>query len=313
MFEGFSRGYLPENFYSDRLVFKPKPPAIKTSPYPNKIEVGGRCYYAIIVNKSRARLQDAYAWMSTHPYIRINYVGPVAGNAFTGNIVVEAYQSPERSYVMVVCRAATQGDEQTNQIMQSHGYSQRRGPCPAPISAIICRSGVNLQSVWQQFIRNTIAITRPPLRDSDLNRPFDDAAPVSSRYVLYDEFNTRQARNLQGPVRSNSSLQHYMRRQLPRHHPSHESVDSMLPAYEPPPPSIHSSIPEELRAEIEEIQRLQAEVASGDHEFLSSSSGSAELSSSESASDSDEDGTSTYLRIVPQASPPQYWDIADDT
>ncbi|KAJ1951518.1 hypothetical protein FBU59_000110 [Linderina macrospora] len=202
--------------------------------------------------------------------------------------------------------------------MQSHGHSQRRGPCPPPISAIICRSGVNLQSVWQwlslhrgrlaylvneQFIRNTIAVTRPPLRDSDLNRTFDESVPTNtSRYVLYDEFNTRQARNLHGP--------------LPRRHPSHESVDSTLPAYEPPPPSIHSSIPEDIRAEIEEIQRLQAEVAAnggGDHGFVSSSS---ELQSNESDSDTDEEHESTYLRIVPQAAavaPPQYWDVADDT
>ncbi|KAJ1964941.1 hypothetical protein GGI12_001103 [Dipsacomyces acuminosporus] len=400
MFEFVSRGYLPENYYTDKLVYKRKPPQLKRSQYPNKIEVGKDRQYAILVTRSGARLQDAFAWMSTHPYIMVNYLfadessdGP---DALTGNIAIEAYESPERPYVMITFRAATVADEQTSVLMQSHGESQRRGPCPAPVTGLLCRSGVNIQSVWQwlslhkgrlaylvneQFIRNTIAIVRPALRRSELigtrapplsggtSRASGRPSPYHSdhlqqpsstyQYALYDEYNTRQARNLQGPVASNNNLQHYLNRQLPgysygnntsnstpRRRPSHESVDSALPAYEPAPPSIHSSIPEDIRAEISAIEQMQADDASAYGVVSAADSYSMDRHNSRVGADASmggeihhsnennlsnnqavvcggsgmdagaDENSSEFLRIVPHGQPllpPSYWEIAEQT
>ncbi|KAI8319481.1 hypothetical protein GQ54DRAFT_306247 [Martensiomyces pterosporus] len=408
---------VPECLYRDAgaglsefLVYKRKPPQLNISQYPNKIEVGRNRCYAILVSKSGARLQNAYSWMSTHPYIKVNYV-PANGmgssdssqEELTGNIAIEAYESPERPYAMIAFRAATVADERTNSMMQPHGESHRRGPCPAPITGLLCRSGVNIQSVWQwlslhrgrlaylvneQFIRNTIAIVRPSLHQSDLvgssaplfpggasrhlnllhshhSQPQQHQPSSTYQYALYDEFNTRQARNLQGPVPSSTSLRHYLNRQLPgssygnmpysipRRHPSHESVDSALPMYEPPPPSVHSSIPEDIRAEIEAMEFIQAEeaqvaqaiastvsctrgasdsaaatgsggiVSTDDEEYASDGYGvsDGEHGSSSAVGGStrmDVDDNLEYLRIVPRGNPPPplpppYWEIAEQT
>ncbi|KAJ2873092.1 hypothetical protein H4R27_002836 [Coemansia aciculifera] len=117
---------------------------------------------------------------------------------------------------MVTFRAATQADESTNRIMQSHGYSAKRGPSPPPITGLLCRSGTNLHSVWQwlsihrgrlayvvsePLLTSTVAIVRPLVVRPQIS-PY--AAPR-------------------------------------RHNTSRDSVDSALPLYEPPPPSLHNS------------------------------------------------------------------------
>ncbi|KAJ1796601.1 hypothetical protein LPJ75_007210, partial [Coemansia sp. RSA 2598] len=234
-----------------------------SSPYPNKIEVDLSRGYAILVKKSGAKLQDAYVWMNTHPYIMVYNTAQAnasAGSDVTANIAIEAYECPEnRTYAMIAFRVAMAADENTNRIMQSKGES-RRGPCPAPVTGLLCRSGVNLQSVWQwlslhrgrlawlvdePLISNTVAVIRRP----------------GLQYSTYDEFNTRRTRNLQGPREpSDVSLQQYLGRQLPvNRRQSRESLDSMLPVYEPPPPSIHHSIPEDIRAELELMGSSQTE------------------------------------------------------
>ncbi|KAJ2805554.1 hypothetical protein H4R20_002046 [Coemansia guatemalensis] len=72
------------------------------------------------------------------------------------------------------------------------------------------------------------------------------------QYTMYDESNTRRTRDLRGSADSNASMQQYLDRRLPHGtRQSHESVDSALPAYEPPPPSVHSFIPANTIAELE--------------------------------------------------------------
>ncbi|KAJ2549382.1 hypothetical protein EV175_004472 [Coemansia sp. RSA 1933] len=145
------RGYLPTDYYTAQRVFKPKPPALAPCSYPNKIDIDSSRSYAILVQASSARLrllQSIYAWMSVHFYIAINVHS--RHDLMTGNVVVEAYDAPkERAYAMVIFRAATDADEQTDRVMRSHGHSGRRGPCPPPRTALLCQSGVTLQSVWQ--------------------------------------------------------------------------------------------------------------------------------------------------------------------
>ncbi|KAJ2910081.1 hypothetical protein GGI21_001230 [Coemansia aciculifera] len=154
--------------------------------------------------------------MSTHPYVILNYVmGSTA--EFTGRIVVEAYESIERNYAMVTFRAATLMDETTNRIMQSHGYSARRGPCPPPTTGLLCRSGTTLLSVWQwlSMHRGRLAyLVNEPLLTSvvAIVRTLPPPPRVASPYAA--------------PRRHNSSR---------------DSVDSSLPLYEPPPPSLHNS------------------------------------------------------------------------
>ncbi|KAJ1882199.1 hypothetical protein H4R99_001514 [Coemansia sp. RSA 1722] len=260
MFEEISRGYLPENYYSDKLVYKRKPPALQASQYPNKIEVSAFRDYAILVKKTGAKLQDAFAWMSTHPYIMVHNTTQTAGVNVTPNIVVEAYESPEtRAYAMIAFRVATTEDENTNRVMQAKGES-RRGPCPAPVTGLLCRSGVNLQSVWQwlSLHRGRLAwlVEEPLISNTAVVRR------AGMQYSTYDEFNTRRTRNLQsGREPSDVNLQQYLSRQLPvNRRRSRESMDSMLPVYEPPPPSIHHSIPEDIRAELEQINSEGAQV-----------------------------------------------------
>ncbi|KAJ2698686.1 hypothetical protein FB645_005569 [Coemansia sp. IMI 203386] len=265
MFEEISRGYLPGNYYSDKLVYKRKPPTLQASQYPNKIEVSAFRDYAILVKKTGAKLQDAFAWMSTHPYIMVHNTTQTTGVNVTANIVVEAYESPEsRSYAMIAFRVATTEDENTNRVMQAKGES-RRGPCPAPVTGLLCRSGVNLQSIWQwlSLHRGRLAwlVEEPLISNTAVVRR------TGMQYSTYDEFNTRRTRNLQsGREPSDVNLQQYLSRQLPvNRRRSRESMDSMLPVYEPPPPSIHHSIPEDIRAELEQINSEGAQVQPNDN------------------------------------------------
>ncbi|KAJ2423635.1 hypothetical protein GGF41_003061 [Coemansia sp. RSA 2531] len=115
---------------------------------------------------------------------------------------------------MVTFRAATVEDESTNRIMQSHGYSAKRGPCPPPITGLLCRSGTNLHSVWQwlSIHRGRLAyVVSEPLLTSTV--------AIVPRSIL-------QVSPYAAPR---------------RHNTSRESVDSALPIYEPPPPSLHNS------------------------------------------------------------------------
>ncbi|KAI9500853.1 hypothetical protein GGI25_005032 [Coemansia spiralis] len=136
-----ARGYLPENYYSDHHVFEPKPPLLAKSHYPNKIELASRCFALVVKKKQPDQylLQSIYSWMSVHPYVQI--ISP-------RNVVIEAYESCERSYAMVVFRSASLEDEQTDRVMRPRGRS-RKGPCPPPTTALLCRSGVTLKCVWQ--------------------------------------------------------------------------------------------------------------------------------------------------------------------
>ncbi|KAJ2771691.1 hypothetical protein GGI18_004997 [Coemansia linderi] len=159
--------------------------------------------------------------MSTHSYVLLNFIS-THNPSLTGNIVVEAYESPDRPYAMVVFRAATLMDETTNHIMQSHGYSAKRGPSPPPTTGLLCRSGTNLHSVWQwlaihkgrlayvvnePLLTSIVTVVRPPVRPSPYGVP--------------------RRRNV-----------------------SRDSVDSALPTYEPPPPSLHcSSVHQSIREE----------------------------------------------------------------
>ncbi|KAJ2817787.1 hypothetical protein FBU31_006104, partial [Coemansia sp. 'formosensis'] len=195
------------NYYTERLVFKRKPPTLLEWRYPNKIEVDVLRSYAIIAKK--ARLTDIYTWMSTHSYVILNYITTTFGrDGLTGNIVVEAYESADRPYAMVIFRAATLADESTNRVMQSHGLSKRGPPCPPPLTGLLCRSGTTLHSVWQWLsihrgrlayvvneapIAGILAIVRPPLPQIS---PY--AAPRSHRSA------------------------------------SRDSIDSTLPLYQPP-------------------------------------------------------------------------------
>ncbi|KAJ2327460.1 hypothetical protein GGH92_010047, partial [Coemansia sp. RSA 2673] len=281
MFEEISRGFLPENYYAERLVFKRKPPVLRISHYPNKIEVDARRSYAIVARKAGARLVDVYAWMSTHPYVVLNYVASAAAMAgtsrWTGNIVVEAYESTERSYAMVVFRAAAAADESTNHVMKSHGDSARHGPCPAPVTGLLCRAGTNLKSVWQWLCihRGRLAyVIAAPLIDSVI------VAQVHHSYYQPQNALTvpgaAVALRPRGGTASNRSR---------------ESVDSALPQYEPPPPSLHdSSI---MNYSIREEPAAEEEVDSD----RSTSGNSADVVS-----------VSTALAL-----PPPYWEIAQQT
>ncbi|KAJ1662678.1 hypothetical protein EV178_005672 [Coemansia sp. RSA 1646] len=204
------RGYLPTDYYAAHRVFKQKPPQLTPSNYPNKIDVDSSRSYAILVRRGSNAcllLQNIYAWMSVHFYVAINALDTQPHT--TGNIVVEAYESPERAYAMVVFRASTVADEQTDHIMRSHGHSTRRGPCPPPITALLCQTGVTLQSIWQwlNLHRGRLAymVGAPPLQNTV-------AIAVASR----------------------------------RSDRSRESLDStLLPAYEPPLEQSALPIPED--------------------------------------------------------------------
>ncbi|KAJ2217648.1 hypothetical protein EV180_005915, partial [Coemansia sp. RSA 518] len=225
MFLEVYRGYLPENYYADKHVFKRKPPMLQVSNYPNKIEVDMHRCFAILVKGTNARLQDAYEWMAAHPYIQVRYIASTDSERLTGNIAVEAYSSIDRAYVMIVFRAATVNDEHTNQMLESHGMS-RKGPCPPPVTGLLCRSGVNIQSIWQwlSLHRGRLAyLVNEPILHTNI------AIVQSGRLQLYAGHSTTQLIP-QGAVI--------------RHDRSHDSFESGLPAYEPPPPSIHGSIPE---------------------------------------------------------------------
>ncbi|KAJ1845355.1 hypothetical protein LPJ73_004882 [Coemansia sp. RSA 2703] len=201
MFDDISRGYLPSNYYSDRLVYKRRAPLLEASRYPNKIEVSSTRSYAIVVHKTSARLRDAFAWMATHPYIMVLHTE--AG----GVVAVEAYESPQqRSYAMVILRAATAEDQHTAHIMQPHGESRRSGACPAPVTGLLIRPGVTMQAVWLWLARNHGHLAR--LVDAPLPQSFIPS--VAAVHV--------------------------------RRGPSRESLDSVLPRYEPPPPSLHCSV-----------------------------------------------------------------------
>ncbi|KAJ2401535.1 hypothetical protein GGI23_001333 [Coemansia sp. RSA 2559] len=217
------RGYLPPDYYDSQQVFKPKPPALTPCNYPNKIDIGLHRSYAILVRRQHRKptarlLQGIYAWMSVHFYVAINVARAEETEEeeqMTGNIVVEAYESPgERAYAMTVFRVATEADEQTDRIMRSHGYSSRRGACPPPITALLCQSGVMLQSVWQwlSLHRGRLAymVGAPQLRN-----------PVAIA-VAEAEAEAATAEAAAGTHRGQSR----------------ESLDSTLPAYEPPPPAL---------------------------------------------------------------------------
>ncbi|KAJ2744213.1 hypothetical protein GGI20_003145 [Coemansia sp. BCRC 34301] len=224
MFEEISRGLLPDNYYRERLVYKRKPPPLRDWHYPNKIQVDGHLSYAIVVKKTTPRLHDIYTWMSTHPYVVLIYTPGHSG--LTGNIVVEAYESLERNYAMVTFRAATADDEGTNRIMQSHGDSARRGPCPPPTTGLLCRSGTNLNSVWQW-----LSIHRGRLA-----------------YLVNEPLLTSVAATVHPPATSVSPYA------APRRlNASRDSVDSSLPVYEPPPPSLHASVNQSIREEPEDV------------------------------------------------------------
>ncbi|KAJ2770108.1 hypothetical protein IWQ56_002294 [Coemansia nantahalensis] len=259
------RGYLPPNYYADRLVYKRQPPQLRASQYPNKIDIDGLQGFAIVAGDSNPRLHSAYQWMSAHPYVRVNVVHAPGDAGSTGNVAIEAYQSDDRAYAMITFRAATEADERTNHLLESHGMS-RRGPCPAPVTALLCRSGVNIQSVWQwlnihygrvaylvdePLLFSNIAVVQsaaPRQRRPGQASDGTLAPSAALRYTLYDEANVRRTRNLQGPERSTSTLRHMVGhaprrtdsnasaslRQLRR---SGESAETMLPAYEPPPPN----------------------------------------------------------------------------
>ncbi|KAJ2782973.1 hypothetical protein GGI15_002748 [Coemansia interrupta] len=202
MFDEISRGYLPGNYYSDRLVYKRRAPLLEASRYPNKIEVSSTRSYAIVVHKTGARLSDAFAWMATHPYIMVLHTEP------GGTVAVEAYESPQqRAYAMVVLRAATAEDEHTARMMQPHGESRRSGACPAPVTGLLVRPAVNMQAVWLWLARNRGRLAR--LVDAPLPQPFTPAVAAAAHV---------------------------------RRGPSRESLDSVLPRYEPPPPSLHCSV-----------------------------------------------------------------------
>ncbi|KAJ1719330.1 hypothetical protein LPJ53_005892 [Coemansia erecta] len=206
MFDEISRGYLPGNYYSDRLVFKRRAPLLEASRYPNKIEVSSTRSYAIVVHKTGARLSDAFAWMATHPYIMVLHTAPAGGI-----VAVEAYESPQqRAYAMVVLRAATPEDEHTARMMQPHGESRRSGACPAPVTGLLLRSAVNMQAVWLWLARSRGRLAR--LVDAPLPQPFAPTTVAAAAGVHV------------------------------RRGPSRESLDSVLPRYEPPPPSLHCSV-----------------------------------------------------------------------
>ncbi|KAJ1643879.1 hypothetical protein LPJ64_004391 [Coemansia asiatica] len=315
MFQEISRGYLPENYFSDKQVYKRRPPTLQLSQYPNKIEVNLNRDYAILVKKTGAKLQDAFAWMSTHPYIMVyNTAQANVDTGITANIAIEAYECPEsRTYAMIAFRVAMTADETTNRIMQSKGES-RRGPCPAPITGLLCRSGVNLQSVWQwlslhrgrlawlvdePLISNTVAVIR---------------RPGMQQYSTYDEFNTRRTRNLQQGNReqmSDVSLQQYLSRQLPvSRRRSRESLDSMLPVYEPPPPSIHHSIPEDIRAELEQMNNCSAQIG-----VIETDADARTTAALEEDEDEEEEEMAMVPvgRVVPSSMPPPYGEVAQET
>ncbi|KAJ2725362.1 hypothetical protein GGI07_001370 [Coemansia sp. Benny D115] len=310
MFSEISRGYLPAGYFEERKVYKRKPPQLELSPYPNKIEVDQNRSYAIISKKTDAKLQDIFAWMSTHPYVMVYYTGQ-AGQELTGNVAVEAYESPvERGYAMVTFRAATSRDELTNYMMQSKGDSSRRGgACPAPATGLLCRSAVNIQSVWQwlSLHRGRLAyVTNEPLITTNSlalgRRPFVDYSsrvPLASNGGGYSSLQGAPS----GGYSMEANLQQYLSRNLPaRRYQSRESLDSMLPVYEPPKtPSIHPSIPEDTAE--------RAALSPGEEE-------------EERNNDSDDEGEgegrsnvagSSHGAHRRTAAPPSYGDVAQDT
>ncbi|KAJ2827848.1 hypothetical protein IWW50_001686 [Coemansia erecta] len=198
--------------------------------------------------------------MSAHPYIKVRLTSttPDPSTHLTGNIAIEAYASTQRTYAMVVFRAATVGDEQTNRMLESHGES-RKGPCPPPVTGLLCKSEVNIQSVWQWlslYCGRLVYLVNEPMLHTNI-------AVLPSGHLR---------------IHSGQSLEQTRL----RHDTSRESFDSSLPAYELPPPSIRSSIPE------------QTEVISPP-----------ESPSEDEEEDEDEDDE--------EFTPPAYWDIARQT
>ncbi|KAJ1734876.1 hypothetical protein LPJ72_002143 [Coemansia sp. Benny D160-2] len=205
------RGYLPADYYTAHRVFKAKAPTLEACKYPNKIDIDSQRSYAIVAvgkqphNNWRLLLHSVFAWMSIHSYIGVRVTEAISTTRaaeVTGNVAVEAFEAPERTYAMVVFRAATAGDERTDRMMRSRGYSVRHGPCPPPTTALLCGSGVALQSVWQW-----LSLHRGRLA------------------CLVD------APQLQGTV-AIAARTDTPRRRISRDS-SRGSMDSMLPAYEP--------------------------------------------------------------------------------
>ncbi|KAJ2626482.1 hypothetical protein H4R22_004793, partial [Coemansia sp. RSA 1290] len=231
MYVDISRGYLPVNYYSDRLVFRRKPPSLSATLYPNKIEIDAQRSFAVVAKHAHARLSEIYEWMAAHPYIQVRYVD--TNTSFTGNVAVEAYASTERTYVMVIFRAATIDDERTNRMLESHGES-RKGPCPPPITGLLCRSGVNIQSIWQWLSLHSGRIAYL------INEPFlhTNIAIVPDTRLQANSGQQLHLLTQSSILRSNSNMQqaHYAtsRQQT-------DSIDSGLPTYEPSPPSIGES------------------------------------------------------------------------
>ncbi|KAJ1898959.1 hypothetical protein LPJ66_002424 [Kickxella alabastrina] len=184
--------------------------------------------------------------------------------------------------------------------MRSKG-EDRRGRCPGPVTALLCRSGVDIQSVWQwlSLHRGHLAyVINEPGASGLLGVPSSSGARRGGS-IGY--------RNVGGRQMSGRGRQQSM-----------ESLDSILPVYEPPPPSVHSSIPEDIRAEIDAMQtsdnQHQGQQSMEERRRMSI------VSTTDESMSSDEDGGLQVLPLTlslvldfPTVLPPVYSDIAADT
>ncbi|PWA00277.1 hypothetical protein BB558_003661 [Smittium angustum] len=157
-FDFIKRGYLPSNYYTDLHVYAKKTPKIVKSIYPNKIEIhtSSLKYYAII-SFAEHPLNELLSWLLTHSYIATNLLdlelangfsnGPNDPERFTGNILLECYNSRHRNYSMIVFRPSRLKDELSNPINISKGKSKDGKHYPGPQTVLLCSRGANLGQI----------------------------------------------------------------------------------------------------------------------------------------------------------------------
>ncbi|KAJ1917849.1 hypothetical protein H4219_002959 [Mycoemilia scoparia] len=159
-FSKFFNAKYTVDYYLNKKVYRSKRPRITSTPYPNKIDLDATSTkYYTIVSRNKLRLKEILIWMSNHPYIHVNvhlhgYINCLHPSTndplhYTGKFVVEAYDSPSRSYSMLIFRPARRRDEIPGYIIplqpsNSDGDEQNR-----PHTALICAPGSSLRSIWQ--------------------------------------------------------------------------------------------------------------------------------------------------------------------
>ncbi|OMJ29969.1 hypothetical protein AYI69_g501 [Smittium culicis] len=96
-------------------------------------------------------------WMFIHSYVAVNCrelqasnrfsYGPNDPERFTGNILVDLYESSQRRYSMIIFRPARVKDELSNPINKSYGKNRRGEQYPGPSTVLLVSTGEKLSRI----------------------------------------------------------------------------------------------------------------------------------------------------------------------